>query len=66
MTTQTLRGRTNQIIGYLNNKEEEIILRDSHNEIVGRFNKAQGRAYSQSGQIIGNSPQVLMTLLSEG
>jgi hypothetical protein len=63
MTRQTLRGKHNQIVGYLEEKESEIILRDAHNVIAGRFSKPMNRTYDAHGGIVSASGNTLLTLL---
>ena len=67
MTRTILRGGRGgtEIIGYLEDKQDEILLRDSHNVIAGRYRKLMGWAYDKSGKIIGDNPHVLMTLLCD-
>ena len=65
MTRQTLRGKHNEIIGYLEEKEEEIILRDAHNVIAGRYLKRLNRTYDVHGGIVSASGNTLLTLLCD-
>ena len=63
MTRQTLRGNHNQIIGYLQEKQDEIILRDAHNVIAGRYCKTKDRTYNAHGGIVSATGNTLLTLL---
>ena len=63
MTRQTLRGTQNEIIGYLEEKESEIILRDAHNVIAGRYSKTMNRTYDAHGGIVSASGNTLLTIL---
>ena len=65
MTRETIRGRNNTIIGYLEEKQDETILRDAHNVIAGRYLHAMDRTYDAHGKIVSASGNILLTLLED-
>jgi len=65
MKRETLRGRHNEIIGYLEEKQDETILRDAHNVIAGRYLNGMDRTYDAHGRIVSASGNILLTLLCQ-
>ena len=65
MKRETLRGRHNEIIGYLEEKQDETLLRDAHNVIAGRYSHAMDRTYDAHGKIVSSSGNILLTLLRQ-
>ena len=65
MNRETLRSRNNTIIGYLEEKDSETILRDARNVIAGRYLHNMDRTYDAHGKIVSASGNILLTLLSQ-
>ena len=65
MTRQTLRDSHNQILGYREDCQDEIILRDANNVRIGKYSKLMDRTYDAGGKIVGSTGDILLTLLRE-
>ena len=65
MNRETIRGKGNEIIGYVEEKQDETILRDSHNVLAGRYLHNMDRTYDAHGKIVSSSGNILLTLLCE-
>jgi hypothetical protein len=65
MTRTTLRGRSNEIIGYMEDCPEEILIRDSKNRRLGRYSKNMDMSYDAHGKIISSNGNTIMTLLRD-
>ena len=65
MTRETIRGKGNQIIGYIEEKQDETILRDAHNVIAGRYLHRMDRTYDAHGKIVSDTGNTLLTLLCQ-
>ena len=64
MSIEKIRGKHNEIIWYVEDKQDEIILRDSHNVRAGRYSKIMNRTYDAGGRIVSNSGNTLLMLLN--
>lgn len=62
---ETLRNGKGAIVGYLETRQDEIVLRGAKNQRLGTYSLISKRAISENGKILGNSPNVLMTLLCD-
>jgi hypothetical protein len=63
--TRTIYGRKNEIRGYVTERDDETIIYGPKNNLLGRYRKRMGMAYDARGNIIGYSPEMLMTLLCD-
>jgi hypothetical protein len=65
MIRTTLRGRSNEIIGYMEDKQDEILIRDAKNQRLGRYSKIMNMSYDAHGKMISSNGNTIMTLLRD-